>query len=345
VNLAFIAQFLRTAAFAVAGGVLIVYLTLQALSKPQRKAIWVTLLGLAILSLFVLHKLPYLNTRPALAPVEQVLALTGFSYVALRLVEVLRAVTEGRYPAPALPAVSNYLLPFHMVAAGPIQAYDDFVQQPAIPKMLLPRDVLVAVERITQGIFKKFVLAYLVQKLFLTNFASSGLFWFLEVQTFFIWVYLDFSAYTDIAVGIGQLIGVATPENFNRPLLARNVIDFWERWHISLSLFIRRNLFIPLQMLAMRRTGGRHALGCAIGAVVISFLFCGLWHGLTWQFFSWGAIQALGLAATYVYGYFLQQRLGTKGAKAYRANGWIRCLAVCATFEFQAFALWIEFRP
>ena len=80
------------------------------------------------------------------------------------------------------------------------------------------------------------------------------------MQLNYLWLYLDFSAYSDIAVGVGRLMGVATPENFNRPYLARNMIDFWERWHISLSLFIRRNMFIPIQLALMRRTDGRRPL-------------------------------------------------------------------------------------
>ena len=96
--------------------------------------------------------------------------------------------------------------------------------------------------------FKKFVLANALEAAFLTAFRARGPYFFLEVQLNYLWLFLDFSAYSDIAVGIGGLLGVATPENFNRPYLARNSIDFWERWHISLSQFIRRNLFIPIQV-------------------------------------------------------------------------------------------------
>src|SRR5262249_12038953 len=147
-----------------------------------------------------------------------------------------------------LPSTINYLLPFHMLAAGPIQAYDDFAQQPALPKLATLRDVLMGMERIAAGLFKKFVLAYCLQKLFLTDFHADGPYFLIELQVFYVWLYLDFSAYSDIAVGVGTLIGVATPENFNHPLIARNTIDFWDRWHMSLSQFIRRNLFIPVQM-------------------------------------------------------------------------------------------------
>ena len=147
---------------------------------------------------------------------------------------------------------------------------------------------MIATERIANGLFKKYVLAQGLEALLLTGFHAHGAYTILEIQLTYLWLYLDFSAYSDIAVGIGRLIGVATPENFNRPYLARNVIDFWERWHISLSMFIRRNVFIPIQLTLMRRTSGRAPLWIASFAFVVSFLLCGLWHSLSWVWVAWG---------------------------------------------------------
>jgi D-alanyl-lipoteichoic acid acyltransferase DltB (MBOAT superfamily) len=134
-------------------------------------------------------------------------------------------------------------------------------------------------------------------------------------------------------------MGVATPENFNRPLLARNLIDFWERWHISLSLFIRRNVFIPLQLFLMRRNDGRSPLASALAAIAISFVLCGLWHGLGLGFLIWGAVQAAGLVVARVYGHLLQARLGRAGVQRYLTNPWFRAAGIVMTFEVQAIAL------
>ena len=121
-----------------------------------------------------------------------------------------------------------------------------------------------------------------------------------------------------MSVGIGQLIGVATPENFNKPFLARNIMDFWERWHISLSQFIRRNVFIPVQLSLMRKTGGRAPLWIASFAFLISFAFCGLWHGVSWPWFAWGLYQAAGLVTCNLYRHWLTS--GGSVAKACRFN-------------------------
>lgn len=295
-------------------------------------------LGALTLGLFVIHKLPP-RTAGTAGKLQFILAAVGFSYVTLRILDLLRAVFERRYTAPGLCDLINYLVPFHMMLAGPIQSYDDFVNQPAVPPPPTTPQVLRAMERLARGAFKKFVLALILQKLFLTGYRSHGWHAFLEIQVFYIWLFLDFSGLSDIAIGIGALLGLSTPENFNRPYFARNMINFWERWHISLSQFIRVNLFMPIQLWLARRMDGRYALWCASAAFTISFGLCGLWHGLTFRYFVWGLLNALGLLVTNIYRYYLTRYLGPKGVKKYLANQPIRICATLITFEFVALSL------
>jgi D-alanyl-lipoteichoic acid acyltransferase DltB (MBOAT superfamily) len=104
-------------------------------------------------------------------------------------------------------------------------------------------------------------------------------------------------------------------------------------------LFIRRNIFIPLQVFLMRRNDGRTPLLSAAIAIGVSFILCGLWHGLGAGFVVWGAIQAGGLIATRVYGHALQSSLGRDGLRSYLANPWFRAVAIFMTFQVQAVAL------
>jgi D-alanyl-lipoteichoic acid acyltransferase DltB (MBOAT superfamily) len=108
---------------------------------------------------------------------------------------------------------------------------------------------------------------------------------------------------------------------------------------MSLSQFIRRNLFIPIQLTLMRRTGGDYPLGIATAAFTISFLLCGLWHNIGLPWLLWGAYQAAGLVACNFYKAFLLKRLGRKGLNRYLASPWIRAAAVVLTFEFIALSL------
>jgi len=301
--------------------------------------------GTVILTLFLDHKLPWLGASLGLAPINPLLTAIGFSYVALRVIEVARGVYERRHPPPDLASTINYLFPFHMLAAGPIQAYDEFAAQPSIPQPLSTSESLAAMERIASGVFKKYVLGQGIQQLLLTGFHARGPYMFLEMQLTYIWLYLDFSAYSDIAVGIGRLIGVATPENFNRPYLARNVIDFWERWHISLSMFIRRNIFFPIQIALMRRTDSRAPLLVASFSFIVSFLVCGLWHQISWVWVAWGLLQAAGLITCTCHRVLLLKWLGRKGLNRYMANPWIHLAAIVLTFEFAVVAVTIQTFP
>lgn len=343
INATFLGLYLGATAIWVLGGVALVLLALRLIEWRRLRGAALALAGSAALGLFILHKLPGVGAGYGLARINPVLTLVGYSYLALRLVEVGRAVHEGRHPAPDFPGLVNYLLPFHMLSAGPIQAYDDFAAQPGTPPALDAREALGGVERIAAGLFKKYVLASTIERVFLTGFRAGGPYFWLEVQLNYVWLFLDFSAYSDVAVGIGRLMGVATPENFNRPYLARNIIDYWDRWHISLSLFIRRNIFIPIQLALMRRTDGRRPLLVASLAFTISFLLCGLWHAISWRLLAWGAIQAAGLVACNLYRHQLTKRIGRKGMARYLANPWVRAVMVVVTFEFIALAMAVQF--
>ena len=339
VNVAFLVFLLRMQSIALLLAIGGTWLAIQLVARAENRAVFTAFAGFAVGALFFLHKLPEIAAGLAGDGLVRVLAAIGYSYVALRIIEVLRAVFDRRHPAADFVSLVNYLLPFHMLAAGPIQSYDDFMKHAAEQFEPTPKTVLVGLELIASGLFMKFVLADLIQKLFLTNFESSGYYFFLEMQLTFVWVYLDFSAYSSIALGIGMLLGISTPVNFNRPLLARNLVDFWDRWHISLSLFIRRNIYIPLQVFLMRRDEGRSPLLSAAVAITIAFVLCGLWHGIGIGFLIWGLIQAGGLIVTRVYGQALQTRLGRDGVRSYLANQWFRTAAILLTFETQAIAL------
>jgi alginate O-acetyltransferase complex protein AlgI len=342
-------------------GVLTAWLVLQAVSRRWLGVLPLVAAGLALLALFLIHKLSAetLYDRAAfrepldaiglynarVLPLKSLLGAIGFSYVALRLVEALRLTREGHHPAPDLPSTVNYLLPFHMLAAGPIQGYADFVAQPAVPAALTASDALRGVERIAHGLFKKYVLANLIETGFLTRFQVPLPYLAIETMLFYLSVYLDFSGYSDMAVGAGQLMGVATPENFNRPYVARNLIDFWDRWHMSLSRFIFRNLFIPVQLALLRRAGPQAALWCATVAFPVAFLVCGLWHELNVPWLLWGAMNAAGLVAVNWYRAWLQRHLSREALARYRAHRGIRLVATILTQVFVAISLLIASWP
>jgi D-alanyl-lipoteichoic acid acyltransferase DltB (MBOAT superfamily) len=226
-----------------------------------------------------------------------------------------------------------------MLAAGPIQRFSDFLAQPLVPEPLGFADAFGAVERIALGLFKKLVLAHFIERLFLTGFRSEGIWYLLEVQLFLPWLYLDFSSYSDIAVGVGRLLGLRTPENFDRPYLARDMVDFWQRWHVSLSEWIRRNVFVPLQLFLQRRYPSLPVLASSSASVLVSFGLCGLWHMVSVRYALWGLMHAVGVIAANVWRATLTRRLGRAGYQAYRQRTGPRVLGIVLTFEFVAWSL------
>lgn len=111
------------------------------------------------------------------------------------------------------------------MAAGPIARYEELESSDRSP--VTQEDLLVGMDRISTGLFKKFVLAGALQRVFLTGYEQPGPWYgFLEIQVSYLWLYLDFSGYSDIAVGVGRLLGFQVPENFRNPLPSRNLIDF-----------------------------------------------------------------------------------------------------------------------
>jgi D-alanyl-lipoteichoic acid acyltransferase DltB (MBOAT superfamily) len=341
INIGFITLIVKHNTLFIFLGIFFFWILVKLIEGESFKKVITLLVGAEILGLFLIHKMLPTELKLGLAGINPLLASIGFSYLALRAIELIRSVYEQRRPAPDFFSAINYLVPFHMLAAGPIQSYDEFISNQAYPEDLTVPTSISGAQRIVWGMFKKYVLAFILDRVFLTGFTASGVYFFLEIQIFFLWVYLDFSAYSDIAVGVGRLIGVATPENFNKPYLARNMIDFWERWHISLALFIRHNLFIPIQVRLLRLTDAQKPLLCASLAFTTSFILCGLWHGVSLRFLMWGGMQALGLVICNMYKDGLKKWLGAKGVKQYLQSRPIRVAATMITYEFVAFSLLI----
>jgi hypothetical protein len=150
-------------------------------------------------------------------------------------------------------------------------------------------------------------------------------------------MYMNFSGYTDIVVASARLVGLTLPENFDRPYLARNPIDYWNRWHISLTHWIRDYVFMTSYKEAIARfPKAAKPLGYAL--LFFALFLSGVWHGTTSAFAVFGAIHGAGVAANQAYADWLRKRLGRDRLKAYQADGRIRWVARVLTMHFIGFA-------
>ena len=220
---------------------------------------------------------------------------------------------------------------FPTTLAGPITRVSSLISQFEKREPLEPADGSRALFLIGVGLMKKLLIAdYLSSNLVNRVFDFPGLYTGAEtliaVYAYALQIYFDFSGYTDIAMGSALLLGVRLPANFNQPYLAANIADFWRRWHISLSNWLRDYLYFSLP--------GKRNKVMTYFNLAITMVIGGLWHGASWNFVIWGALHGSGLVAVRLW----QARFGT--AKA--AGAW-RYVNMVLTFHFVAFA-WIFFR-
>jgi len=202
-------------------------------------------------------------------------------------------------PTRSILQFATFVLFFPQLVAGPIVRATELLPQLAA----LPRfDHVRAADglyRIVVGLFKKIALAdflaiALVDRVFANPERYSALEVIVGVYAYALQIYLDFSAYSDIAIGSAQLLGFELPENFRTPYRSTNLQEFWRRWHISLSTWLRDYLYIPL--------GGSKRGGLfTYRNLIVTMLLGGLWHGARWTFIVWGALHGLGLAVTRVF--------------------------------------------
>ena len=225
---------------------------------------------------------------------------------------------------------------FPQLVAGPIVKARDFVPQIRRPIVITRRMFAMGVYLIIIGLFKKAVISdYIsvnfVERIFDQPEMFSGVEVLLGLYGYALQIYCDFSGYSDMAIGIALLLGFRFPMNFNAPYKSTSVTDFWRRWHISLSTWLRDYLYISLG--GNRKGRARQYLN-----LFITMLLGGLWHGASFNFVAWGALQGAGLCA---HKWFSQVVL--RRPKDYRSHGVRRLLAIIVTFHFVV-ASWVLFR-
>ena len=222
--------------------------------------------------------------------------ILGISFMSLSAISYQVDVFRGKVKAEKdFFRYALYLSFFVKIVEGPIARYADIERQLKLPGFSSER-FAEGVRRFSVGLGKKVLLADQIgviahDILSLTN-TSPALSW-LGIISFTLQLYLDFSGYTDMAIGLGKMFGFDFKENFNNPYTAVSLTDFWRRWHISLSSFLRDYVYIPI--------GGSRS-GITYVNLFVTFLIAGFWHGATWNYIVWGAWNGLILCIERFFG-------------------------------------------
>lgn len=263
---------------------------------------------------------------------EDLILPVGISFFTFQTISYIVDVYRGQIQAcRKVLDFAFYLSFFPQLVAGPIVRASEFLPQ-IRKKLVFTREQMgIGLFLILKGLVKKAVVAdYLAQYanlIYGNPEGYSGFEHLMAMYSYTLQIYYDFSGYSDMAIGLALVLGFQLPENFRSPYQALNITDFWRRWHITLSSWLRDYIYIPLG-------GNRRGKLNQYLFLMITMLVGGLWHGASWAFVFWGGMHGLGLIVHKIW------RARTKHLKA---NVLTRFLSWLLTFHFVAF-LWVFFR-
>jgi D-alanyl-lipoteichoic acid acyltransferase DltB (MBOAT superfamily) len=255
----------------------------------------------------------------------------GISFFTFQQISYLVDLRRGQAPLYSFTEFALFISFFPQLIAGPIVRHNEIIHQYALDPR---RDGLD--ERLSRGLVlfvigfaKKALIADGLARVADPLYAAAGMGESLGLaeawaaaSAFGLQIYFDFSGYSDMAIGLGLLFGFTLPLNFNAPYRADSIRDFWRRWHMTLSRFLRDYLYIPLG-------GSRHGRARMVAALLLTMLLGGLWHGAAWTFVAWGGIHGAALV--------VQHAWSARGHRLPRAAAWLLTTLV-------VFFAWVMFR-
>lgn len=274
----------------------------------------------------------------------------GLSYVFFRILHVaIDAQQQDFKSQPRLISYLNYVLNFTSLVSGPIQRFEDYRQVENVTCPVDAQSFGHSLERVVIGSFKVFVLSsalsacqqQLLDSVFHTNvFLDRLIYGTTAVAVYPVYLYCNFSGYTDVVIGVARWFGLRLPENFNRAFQAESFIVFWNRWHITLSSWLRTYVFQPLLLSLMKKVPSRRLEPyLAAFAMFVTFFLVGAWHGQTTSFLFYGVLQGIGVSVNALYQTFMAKRLGKAAYANLRGGMLYRNVSRGLTFSWFSFTL------
>ncbi|MCX6271604.1 MAG: MBOAT family protein [Bacteroidetes bacterium] len=239
--------------------------------------------------------------------IRKIIIPLGISFFTFSNISYLIDVHRGKtLPQRKFTDLALYIALFPKLSAGPIVRYHTMERSLAGRQQHIV-NFYDGIKRFSLGLFKKIIIANQLALVADSVFSSppghlSAISAWLGIVVYSLQIYFDFSAYTDMAIGIGNMLGFRFTENFNFPYLSKNITEFWRRWHITLSTWFRDYLFLKLAYSASRRWKREKYFGLRADkwiymyATLLTMCLCGIWHGANWTFLAWGAFHGLFMA-------------------------------------------------
>ncbi|HJU56727.1 MAG TPA: MBOAT family O-acyltransferase, partial [Pyrinomonadaceae bacterium] len=262
---------------------------------------------LASFLVFLPVLIPWVLGKQAVAldwPPLRLLYFVGFSFYLIKAWTLIRDYHEGRIEQIDPLVVLAYFLFFPAYIAGPMHFYNEFEGSVRRPLGLDGEALVDVVFRLLLGLVKIKLIAALFLPVSLEAVRESGV---VSMRRFGIGsfaysvvIWADFSGYSDLAIATSRLAGIYTPENFNYPYAAANIREFWQRWHLTFSRVLMSYVFVPVSR-RLRAAFGPRGRALLIASLLLTFLFCGYWHGPTLNFLLWGLYHGVGIVVYDLY--------------------------------------------
>lgn len=278
-------------------------------------------------------------------PMHSLFKLTGLSYLAFRTSYLVLEVRNGIAKKPNVWEYFGFAFFAPTLSVGPISPYSLHRQAFAgSGRSEIP--VGRALLRVIVGMVKyRFLGAICDQLTYFPMLATGQVHHRIDVViaavAYYLYLYCNFSGFCDIAIGGAGLMGISVAENFDNPFAARNIKDYWNRWHITLSHYMRDVVFSPLSKALVRLLGPARINHAVAISVFVVFLLIGVWHGVGWKYAAFGMAHGLALVVNLYYTLMLKRWLGKDMFAAYNRNPLIRAVAVALTFSYVTAALFI----
>jgi D-alanyl-lipoteichoic acid acyltransferase DltB (MBOAT superfamily) len=268
----------------------------------------------------------------------------GLSYMAFRLSQLVVIVRNKVTPMPDIFEYLGFAFFAPTVFVGPISSYSTF--QATFNQMDRTRTPFgECALRMLVGGSKILFLSSMLARLSYVGLLGDGHMHApidLVVATicYYLYLYCNFSGICDVAIGTAGLFGIKVSENFNQPFKARNIKDFWNRWHMTLSGFMRDMVFSPMTK-ALISQFPKMASHCVAFSIFVIFLLIGIWHGRQLNYICFGLIHAVGVVTNFYYDLALKKYLTRTQLKAYNENRYIKMIAVVITFSYVSLSFFV----
>jgi D-alanyl-lipoteichoic acid acyltransferase DltB (MBOAT superfamily) len=350
-NVAFVLTFTRDPAqLAPFAGLLAFGFVAMRLAQSRKNgALFVAFIVAIVVAFCVLKRYTFV---PAAFQLPYAYLTVGMSYVFFRILHLVIDAYQDALPDRVdLLSYANFTLNFTAFVAGPIQLYGDYRRaESATPPALDWPAAGAALERILVGFFKVSILSPLLgafhQRLTAlgapAGVAQAALDGALLLAVYPVYLYFNFSGYTDFVIGVARFLRLVLPENFNQPFSALGFLDFWGRWHMSLANWVKTYVYSPLFIAMMRRfPSPRVEPLLGVIAYFVAFFVVGIWHGQTSMFVFLGVLLGLGVSMNKLFQIEMIRRLGRARYRALCAQPIYAAVSRGATFTYFAFcSLW-----